>query len=83
MKKLLLAATLFIASDAAFAHSSVLSADNKGPAPAFGAYWHVVIVEPSIPVPDKASNSHRAHKPVKNEDPVIAFLFRLYLSFAR
>ena len=78
MKKLLFAVALFIASDAAFAHSFVSSGSPQGSGPAFVRTGSNVVVEPPMPAPTPYSNGHKS-KPAKgNDHPLGEFLFRLY-----
>ncbi|MCW3126310.1 MAG: hypothetical protein JWO03_1968 [Bacteroidetes bacterium] len=80
MKQLLLAAALFLASDAAFAHSSVLSGNNNGsqglirrPSP--------VVVEPARPAP--SPDVHKVTTKPGSNDSFKEFLYRLYRSLMK
>jgi hypothetical protein len=82
MKKLLLAAALFIASDAAFAHDSVLSTTDRGTPPAYIRYNPRGPAEPPVTDPTHLTPLH-VQTSAPTESGFIAFLYRMYLSWMR
>jgi hypothetical protein len=79
MKKLLLAAALFIASDAAFAHASVLSTTDRGTPPAYIRY-NGRVAEPPVTDPTHVRTLH-VQTSAPTDNGFIAFLYRMYLSW--